>query len=333
MKRIAWPLVVSLAGALLSAAPARATVLIKLGTVAPQGSPYDVLLQEMGRRWTEASGGLVKVRIYPGGVAGNEGDMVRKIGVGQLQAASLTTVGMHDITPEPQTLDAPMLFQSEAELDYVLAKIRPRLERALEAKGFVAVNWANVGVIRFFSTFPLKKPSDAAKAKIWSWQGDPSAADAWIKIGFQPVVLSSTDIIPSLSTGMINTVSMPALYAFASRLFDRANHMLNLDWGMLTGATVVKKDAWDRIPPDVQQKLLAIAAESGKKLSDEVRKMNDDAEKQMKAQGLVIDQPEDVAGWKAAARRSWSVVRGKVVPADLFDEVKRLVEEYRAQHQ
>ncbi len=333
MKRIAWPLVVSLAGALLSAAPARATVLIKLGTVAPQGSPYDVLLQEMGRRWTEASGGLVKVRIYPGGVAGNEGDMVRKIGVGQLQAASLTTVGMHDITPEPQTLDAPMLFQSEAELDYVLAKIRPRLERALEAKGFVAVNWANVGVIRFFSNFPLKKPSDAAKAKIWSWQGDPSAADAWIKIGFQPVVLSSTDIIPSLSTGMINTVSMPALYAFASRLFDRANHMLNLDWGMLTGATVVKKDAWDRIPPDVQQKLLAIAAESGKKLSDEVRKMNDDAEKQMKAQGLVIDQPEDVAGWKAAARRSWSVVRGKVVPADLFDEVKRLVEEYRAQHQ
>ena len=316
---------------LATTAPAQALVLIKLGTVAPQGSRYDEVLEEMGRQWAEASGGTVKLRIYPGGVAGSEGDMVRKIGIGQLQAASLTTIGLHDITSEPQVLDVPMLIQSPEELDYVLAHVKERLDRALAAKGFVAVSWADVGAVRLFSTFPLKSPGQAAKAKVWAWQGDPASSDAWQRIGFQPVVLSSTDIIPSLQTGMINTVAEPPLYAFASRTFDKANHMLDLGWSILTGATVVRKETWEKIPPELREKLLAIAKDSGRKMSVEVRKMNEDSIGQMKAQGLIIDQPTDVAGWRAAGERSWSVVRNKVVPKDLFDEVKRLVLEYRAQ--
>ena len=317
---------------LATTAPAQALVLIKLGTVAPQGSRYDEVLEEMGRQWAEASGGTVKLRIYPGGVAGSEGDMVRKIGIGQLQAASLTTIGLHDITSEPQVLDVPMLIQSPEELDYVLAHVKERLDRALAAKGFVAVSWADVGAVRLFSTFPLKSPGQAAKAKVWAWQGDPASSDAWQRIGFQPVVLSSTDIIPSLQTGMINTVAEPPLYAFASRTFDKANHMLDLGWSILTGATVVRKETWEKIPPELREKLLAIAKDSGRKMSVEVRKMNEDSIGQMKAQGLIIDQPTDVAGWRAAGERSWSVVRNKVVPKDLFDEVKRLVLEYRAQN-
>ncbi len=321
-----------LAAVLAAPLPARALVLIKLGTVAPQGSPYEMILEDMGHKWAEASGGTVKLRIYPGGVAGSEGDMVRKIGVGQLQAASLTTVGIHDITPEPQALDVPGLIRTPAELQYVLERIRPQLEQSLAAKGFVALTWADAGSVRFFSTFPMPAPADTHKGKIWTWQGDPAAAESWAAIGFQPVVLSSTDIIPSLQTGMINVVPEPPLYAFASRTFDKANHMLGLDWGLLTGATVVKKETWDRIPPDVQQKLKAISDESGRELSTKVQQMNQDAIAQMKQQGLVVDEPTSVAAWRKLAEQAWPTVRGKVVPAALFDEIKRLVEEYRASH-
>ncbi len=308
-----------------------ALVRIKLGTIAPEGSPYDQALHEMAAKWTEVSGGKVKVVIYPGGVAGNEGDMVRKIGVGQLQAASLTTVGLHDVTPEPQVLDVPGLIRDSAELRYVLGHLRDRLEQALAAKGFVVVTWADVGMVRFFSTFPMPSPADAGKAKVWSWEGDPHAADAWKAAGFQPVVLSSTDIIPSLQTGMINAVSEPPLYAFAARIFDRANHMLDYDWSILTGATVVKKETWDRIPTDVQQKLLAIGRDFGRQISDKVAAMNVDAIVQMKAQGLVVDEPASVQAWRDLAEKTWPAIRGQVVPADIFDEVVRLVNDYRKQ--
>ncbi len=312
------------------ASPARALVRVKLGTLAPEGSPYHQALLEMAAKWAEVSHGLVKVIIYPGGVAGNEGDMVRKIGVGQLQAASLTTIGLHDVTPEPQALDVPGLIRSEAELDYVLDQVRGRFERTLESKGFVVTAWASVGMVRFFTTFPMTTPADAAKAKVWSWQGDPAAAEGWRSAGFTPVVLSSTDIVTALQTGMINAVSEPPLYAFASRLFDKANHMLDYDWSLLVGATVVAKPTWDRIPPDIQQKLLAVSAQYSHDVSEKVRQMNVDSIAQMKQQGLMIDEPADPAAWQALAHKTWSSIRGKVVPADLFDQIVRLVDEYRA---
>src|SRR5260370_35710104 len=84
--------------ALLCPPEARADeVVIKLGTLAPNGSTWHSLLKEMGQTWSQLSGGKVKLRIYPGGVVGNEGDMVKKMRVGQLQAAALTTIGLHEI--------------------------------------------------------------------------------------------------------------------------------------------------------------------------------------------------------------------------------------------
>ncbi len=326
MKRLA----LSVAACILASPLPAQALLIKLGTLAPQGSPYDEVLEDMAQQWAEASGGSVKLRIYPGGVAGSEGDMVRKIGVGQLQAASLTTVGIHDITSEPQALDVPGLIESPAELDYVLAHVRGQLDQSLAAKGFVAITWASAGMVRFFSTFALRSPGDTRRGKIWTWQGDPAAADGWQAIGFQPVVLSSTDIIPSLQTGMINVVPEPALYAFASRTFDKANHMLDLDWGILVGATVVKKETWERVPADMRAKLQGIADAAGKKLTDKVQQMNQDAIVQMKNQGLSVDEPDSVAAWHKLAEQAWPTVRGKVVPAALFDEIQRLVREYRA---
>src|SRR3954451_23559030 len=83
---------------------------IKLGTLAPSGSTWHTLLKEMGQKWSEASGGKVKLIIYPGGVVGNEGDMVKKTRIGQLQAAAPTTIGLHEITPEPQAVDVPTMI-------------------------------------------------------------------------------------------------------------------------------------------------------------------------------------------------------------------------------
>jgi TRAP-type C4-dicarboxylate transport system substrate-binding protein len=329
MNRVASALCI---GLLATALPARAgSVLIKLGTVAPKDSRYVQLLEQMGTDWTEASGGLVKLRIYPGGVAGNEGDMVRKIGVGQLQGAALTTVGMHDITSEPQTLQVPFLIHDQKELEYVLQKLRPRLDATLAKKGFVAVNWADVGEVKFFSTFSLRSTASVPQSKVWLWEGDPAAADGWRAAGFQPIVLASADILPSLQTGMINTVTMPPVYAFAARVFEKANHMLDLNWAALTGATVVKKETWDKIPADIQPKLLAIADGYAGKLTSTIKQLNDDAVTQMKAQGLIIDQPESVAAWEALAKKAWVVARGRAVPADVFDEIQRLVKEYRSQ--
>ena len=94
----------------LAASADHAKTKIKLGTVAPVGSAWHQLLVEMGQKWAEASGGTVELKIYAGGSLGNEGDLVRKMNIGQLQAAAITTIGMHEITPEPQAVDVPLML-------------------------------------------------------------------------------------------------------------------------------------------------------------------------------------------------------------------------------
>ena len=314
-----------------TSASAQMPVRIKLGTLAPQGSTWHQQMIAMGQDFSKASGGKVELKIYAGGTQGNEGEMIRKMSIGQLQAASITAIGLHEITPEPQAEDAPFMVDSYEEYDYVHEKIHAKLEQAIARKGFQVLTWGEVGFVYLFSTEPYRTPADFGKGKVFTWNGDPAAEAAWKAAGFHPVVLSSTDLIPSLTSGMINIVGQPPLYAYTTNVYSKAKYMLDLHWGFLTGATVVRKDTWEKIAPDVREKLLQIAAEYGKNTREDVRKQNEDAIEQMKKRGLTVVEPADVEAWHKAGDRANAVVRGKVVPAAIYDELKRYRDEFRAQ--
>jgi TRAP-type C4-dicarboxylate transport system substrate-binding protein len=329
MRKCGVVLALGLALALFPTA-ARADVVIKLGTLAPNGSAWHTLLKEMGQKWEQASGGKVKLRIYPGGVLGNESDVVKKMRIGQLQASALTTIGLHDIAPDAQAVDVPMMVDSWPTLDYVMDRMAPKLERIIEGKGYVVLGWSEVGFVRFFSTKKMSTLPELQAAKMFCWEGDPASAEAWRAGGFHPVVISSTDIVSGLQTGLIDTVALAPLYAYQSRMFERAKYMLDLPWAVLTGGTVVRKDEWEKIPADLRPKLMEISREYNKKVAVEVRRMDTEALENMVKQGLVLVKPTDPAAFAAAALKSYNVVRGKVVPAESFDEVKKLVDEAHA---
>ena len=320
-------LLAALVAALSPAAHAQVTV--KLATLAPAGSSWHEILKEMGQRWEAASGGQVKLKVYPGGAQGSEGDMVRKMGIGQLQAASITNVGMHDILPEPQMLSLPTFFSSEAEVECAFEKVRGKLEAAFDQRGYVVLQWSRVGAMSLFCKAPYRTPAEMANAKIFAWEGDPKSVDAFRAVGFRPVVLSSTDVVPSLQTGMIDCMANVPLYVLTTRMFEKANHMMDVPWGYIYGATIVRKETWEKVPADLRPKLAAIARELGAKVDAEVAKLNGEAVTAMEKQGLKIVKVEP-GPWRAMAEKSWPVIRGEVVPVAFFDEVKAVRDAQRA---
>ncbi|HTT72194.1 MAG TPA: TRAP transporter substrate-binding protein DctP [Anaeromyxobacteraceae bacterium] len=321
----------ALAAVLLAVAPlARAQeVTIKLGTLAPNGSTWHSLLLEMGERWAEASQGRVKLRIYPGGTQGSEGDMVRKMKVGQLQGVAISNIGMADISRDPEALSVPGLIGSEAEMRAVFNRLEPELDRTLEAKDVVPIQWSQIGFVRIFCAKAYRTPAQMTDAKMFAWDGDPASVDAWAAAGFKPVVVSSTDVMTSLETGMLTCIANVPLYMLTTRLFERASHMVDVPWGYLVGATLVSKSVWQKIPADLRPKLLDIAHDIGNRVDSEVRKLNDDAVSAMRKQGLEVVEV-DPAPWRATAEKAWPTIRGKVVSAQVFDEVLKLRDEYRA---
>ncbi len=198
-----------LAAGLLAAAaatPAAAKDVLKLATLAPQGSVWDNALREMGARWTKESAGAVELRIYPGGVAGDEADVVRKIRIGQFQGAALTVTGLAEIDSAFAAFEIPMLFESWDEVDRVLAKLRPELERRLAEKGYVLLLWGHGGWVHLFSRQPIRGVDDLKKQKLFVWAGDDAQVQQWRKNGFQPVALAATDVAMGFQTRMIDVL-------------------------------------------------------------------------------------------------------------------------------
>jgi len=325
-------LLLTLASATIARAAGPA-VEIKLGTIIPSGTSYHQALLQMGEKWRNAPGGGAKLIIYPDGRQGGEAAMVRKMRAGQLNAAMLSVIGLSDIDPSVACLQKmPMMFRTWEEVDYVREKLRPQLDKRLSDKGFAAICWGDVGWVRYFSKTPAVHPDDFKKQKIFVWAGDPSHVDIMKTLGYQPIGLETADILPGLQTGLITCVPTTPFFALAGQFDTVAPNMLDMNWVPVVGATIVRKDAWDKIPAEARKVVLDAADEAGRKIRLAGRTENDDAVKAMQKRGLKVNAatPQALEEWRKLAETTYPQIRGKIVPTDLFDEVEHLLKDFRA---
>lgn len=313
--------------------PAQAPILVKMATLVPDGTSWHLVLKEVAAQWGKVSGGRVKVNLYAGGSAGDDPDVVRKMTLGTLNAAVLTSVGISELDKTVYALSIPMAYNDYDEVYYVLDKMRPRLEANLAAKGYVVLNWADGGWVHFFAQKPVATPDDLRKLKLFSWAGDPKSTEIWQSAGFKVVPLPSTELATSLQTGLTEAFSAPPQVAALTNYYANAKNMTDMKWALLLGATVIKKDTWDKVPADMQAQLMKIAQDAGGKLQASIRKGGVDDVAAMKAKGLNV-VPVDAKTlelWRKTAESFYPKIRGGFIPADAFDEALRYRDEYRKQ--
>jgi TRAP-type C4-dicarboxylate transport system substrate-binding protein len=312
---------------------AEKSVRINLGTLAPRGSTYHQSLQAMAEKWKQAPGGGVRLVIYPDGTQGGETDMVRLMRVGSLQAGLLTAVGLGEIEQGVAGLQSmPMMFRDFDEFEFVNDKLRPMVEKRLADKGFVVLFWVDAGWVRYFSKTPMVTPEEMKRRKVFVWAGNVAQVDIMKKHGYNPVPLETGEILPGLRTGLVNCVPAPPVFALAAQIDTSAPHMLGLRWAPLVGACVVKKDSWDKIPAEAREPMLKAAGDAGREIRANSRKESDESVAAMKKRGLTVDEltPEQEARWRAEVEEIYPDIRGRIVPAEIFDEVQRLLKDYRA---
>jgi len=312
---------------------AEKTIRLKLGTLAPAGTSYHKSLQAMGEKWRTVSDGAVRLIIFPGGTQGSEADMVGLMQTGNLDAGLLTAEGISQIDQTALALEImPLAFRTLGEVDFLTEKLRPQLEARLLAKGYVVLFWTDSGWVRFFSTAPVEHPDDLRKLKVFVWASYAAEYDLWKASGFSPVALESSGIPQGLLSGTINAVPTVPIYALAAQLDTQAKYMLEINWAPLVGALVVTRKSWDRVPAASREAMLKVAAETGRQVKAASRTESDAAVAAMVKRGLVVQKvsPEVEAEWLAVVDKVKDQIRGKIVPAEMFDEAQRLLKEYRA---
>jgi TRAP-type C4-dicarboxylate transport system substrate-binding protein len=306
---------------------------IRLATLIPSGTSYHHSLQEMGEKWKKTTNGAVSLTIYSDGTMGSEDEIVRRMRIGQLQAAVLTASGLSDIDPSVGALQKmPLVYRSLDEAAYVRNKMAPELDRRFAEKGFVVLFWTDGGWVRLLSKEPGMLPDDFKKMKIFVTAGDVTQSELYKSAGFKPVLLEWSDVLTSLQTGMLDALPTIPLHAVSNQFYLSTHHMLEVNWIPLVGALIMTKKSWDALPPAQRDDMLKAAADCGQEFQTNNRRENQEAVESMQKRGLQVHPvtPEAEAAWRKFSESLYPQIRGHIVPADTFDNVLQILHDYRA---
>ncbi len=306
---------------------------IKFATLAPEGSAWMKVMQEWNKTVMERTQNQVKFRMYAGGVSGDEKDVVRKIRLGQLHSGGFTGVGLGEIAPEVRILDTPLLFRDSDEVDHVLKTFDADFNAAFQKSGYILLGWAEVGFVYFFTDKPVQNLGELKSAKMWMWEGDPIAEAAFKSLNISPIPLSIADVMTSLQTGLINGVYSSPLAAIALQWFTKTRHMYNYSFANAMGAVLVSKKAFDKLPKEHQDVLLATGREYMGRLTADSRKENRASIEALKKNGVTLSAPpskQQADEYMAVGERARKMLIGKLYSQDLLDRVEKSLQEYRS---
>jgi TRAP-type C4-dicarboxylate transport system substrate-binding protein len=304
---------------------------IKIGTVAPLRSPWIKELKQLGLEWKKITNGLVDIKVYAGGIAGSESDMIRKIRMGTLGGAVFTNQGITGIYRDAYALNIPFLLDSEAELDYVMEKLAPVFEEEIEKKGFKVLLWAKAGWVHFFSKNPVLCPEDLKKHRLSFTTGASDMGDAWIKAGYRIVPNELKDLMMALQSGMVDAFYLPPLLAASGQYFPMAPNMCSLPVAPLLGGLVISDKLWHEIPDQYKEQMIIVARRMADNLYKKTVELEKDAIDVMKKHKLVINTPppDAVEKWKAASDKGMDVLIGKTFSQGIYDKMMGYLNEYR----
>jgi TRAP-type C4-dicarboxylate transport system substrate-binding protein len=307
------------------------TTVIKLATLAPDGSAWTEIFNDLNAELKEKTNNGVQLKIYPGGVLGDEKDMIRKMFVGQIHGAVLTSAGLSTIFSEMDVFQIPFLFQTYDEVDYVLKKMDGFFKKGFEDKGYILPAWSEGGFIRLLSTKPIASLEDLRQAKVWTWEDAPMAKAIFEEAGISAIPLSLPDVLVGLQTGLVDVVYAPPSGAISLQWFTKTKYMTDIPLMYLIGGIVIKKNVVEKLSPAHRQILLELCPKYMDQLKLEVRKENQEAIKVMARHGVKLVRPseEQIKEFKDVSIRAMNRQIGNSFSKDIKDEVIGYVEEYR----
>ncbi|MEE3139017.1 MAG: TRAP transporter substrate-binding protein DctP [Candidatus Neomarinimicrobiota bacterium] len=304
-------------------------IIIKLATLAPEGTEYYNLLLEMGQRWQEETNGEVILRIYPNGVVGRESDTIRKMRIGQIQASAMSSIGLADLTDQIQAFTIPMKFKDYDDVENVKEVMFDDISNGLSESGFKLLFLVDIGWVYWFSANEISVPEDLRNAKIYTTAGDYVTVELFKRFGFNAIPVSETDILTSLQTGMINSMQTVPILSLSSGWFALMPNMLDLKWAVFIGAVIIDERVWSKIRPEHQKVMMEVAQEIGKKYQENGRKTDAQAIEMMKEYGMKVKTPtdEELKIWEDFKEEIIPDVIDTYVPKEVYDKVTSAIDE------
>jgi TRAP-type C4-dicarboxylate transport system substrate-binding protein len=308
-----------------SQAGAEETHQIRIATLAPRQSSLGDIYQTFKIGMKKATNGQVNVKMYYGGIAGDEITVVRKMRVGQLDGALITSTGLSALVRQVLVMEAPGLIRSYPELDAVREDLAPQFEAMFDKAGYKLVAWGDAGKTRIFSTHKIFGPSDLQKVRPWVWK-DSATMRAFIKAaGANGVLLNLPEVYAGLQTGIIDTIIASSVGVLAFQWHTKLKTMAKQAGGIVTGAFIIRNDHLATLPQEARDYLDEVSGETEERLRVEGRKIDDEAAVMLSKKLKVINLFRAQRQWEEVQYTARESLVGRMYSRALLSRVQEIL--------
>lgn len=304
---------------------------IKLATLAPENSSLMRIFNEMNVELLKETGGKVGFKMFAGFVLGDEDDVVRKLRVGMIHAATFTSTALTDMNPDLRVFQVPFLFSTHEEVDQVLTKMDAELRRGFADRGFEILGWPELGFLYFMSSTPISSLNDLKGKKVWARANAPMSQAFMDKVGVSTVAINAPDVLMALQTNLVDVVYNSPYYAVVTQWNTQVKCLTDMPLAYIGGAFLIDKKVFSKIPAPLQETMKKVCAKHARRLVEKTRQDN------IEAMGLIINRgvkritpnAQEIQGFKDLSDKTMASMDPKVLPIATLNKVKAILAEYR----
>jgi TRAP-type C4-dicarboxylate transport system substrate-binding protein len=308
---------------------------LKIASVAPDGSHWIAEMRAGADEVKMRTAGRVTMKFYPGGVMGNDAQVLRKIRVGQLHGGAFSSGGLVERYVGMNLYGIPLLFRSQEEVDAVRAKIDPLMAAGLDKAGFVTFGFTEGGFANPLSNEPIHSVDEMRRKKVWVPEGDQISFLAMETMGLSPVALPVTDVLTGLQTGLIEITFASPVTALVLQWHTKVKYITALPVSYSMGVFAIEKNSFSALLPADQQIVREVMARHLGQLDRESREDNRKATEVLAKAGIqsVTVNASDVEGWRRTIEGLYPKLRQRSdIDVPLLDQLLAVLAEYRRAH-
>lgn len=322
----------------LTPAVAQAEEILRFGTLAPEGSDWLETWYKVVDRVEAESPHPVEFKNYPGGVMGDEPDLVRKLKFGQLEIIGVTIAGISQLIPEILVLSMPFLFRSYEEVDHVTREMLPTFQEIADKRKVRLIAMLDQGMINLYSRHKIEHPRDIDDHKVWVWNGNPTMARTTEALGITGVPVPLPELMSALQTGLIDTQFSSATALVSFQWHTRHRYQYPVRVWYEPAAIIASKRSFQKVPETHREPFVELMDQVSRDVMpsflEGLRKTEAEMTELMVESGIEkVEWSEEKLEWMR--KKADSVVERSIdaglFSRELYDQVRAEIAEYRKQ--
>jgi TRAP-type C4-dicarboxylate transport system substrate-binding protein len=274
----------------------------------------------------------VKIKLYPGGVMGDDTAILRKMRIGQLQGGALTGGGLAQVYVDSQIYTLPFLFRSYDEVDYIRQRMDGLIAEGLEREGYVVLGVSEGGFAYIMSKEPLTRVEDFKGRKVWIPEGDVISETVFKTAGITPIPLPVADVYTGLQTGLLDTVGSSAVATIAFQWHTRVKYLTDVPLIYLVGFLALDAKAFGRLSPADRAVVREVLGQASQRMDRQTREDDANARRALEAQGIeaVTPSAQELLRWHEIADQAMAKLASQgVYTSAMYDTLERHLKAFR----